>query len=641
MKLHLSIGQRLALGFFVMGALVFVASSIGVWYSMVTGRAIDATQQGIKQVEGAVNLQLRWSEVAAVVDNMLLTRQTSLVEQQLENTVNEFNEQLIAVQNQPLGQSPEVVAQNQKIVGDLQLLGAELTNIVAELKAVAQEGRWARTQTLRHTELASIQRRFDEAIEQLSSNIQAEVDGLAIESGRTQNIFRVYWSITVIVALVSGIVSGVLTIRSISRPVNDLIEQVERVTRRDFSPVTPLSQRDEIGDLSRAFVLMTDWLRESYQTLEQRVADRTERLETVAEVSERFSAILNLKELLGEVVNQSKDRFGYYHTHIYLFDDTGEKLVVAEGTGEAGEAMKKAGHSIPLSAPQSLVARAARTGQAVRVDNVREAPDWLPNPLLPDTHSEMAVAIILEGQAVGVLDVQSEKIAGFDEGDVGLLRSLANSVAVAIRNARLFEEVESALSEARAAQQRYQEQAWAKGEDSEQYGACDYQQSGAPLLDQKIVTQLEQKAMAQDRPLITTVNGPQASSPAEGVERETDGMQSALLAPIKLQDQTIGAIQLHQTETAQQRQWSERDLALLEAVAEQVAQTAENLRLFDETRERAGREQAIREITDKLRAAPNLDILLETAARELSQRLDVPHTVLEMGIETQNLKPKT
>jgi GAF domain-containing protein len=79
--------------------------------------------------------------------------------------------------------------------------------------------------------------------------------------------------------------------------------------------------------------------------------------------------------------------------------------------------------------------------------------------------------------------------------------------------------------------------------------------------------------------------------------------------------------------------WTEDDLAVITAITEQLAQAAENLRLFEETHERASREQTIREITDKVRAAPNIDRLLETAARELGQHLGVRHTVLELGID--------
>jgi GAF domain-containing protein len=90
-------------------------------------------------------------------------------------------------------------------------------------------------------------------------------------------------------------------------------------------------------------------------------------------------------------------------------------------------------------------------------------------------------------------------------------------------------------------------------------------------------------------------------------------------------------LSIHPTDDNQQ--WTEDDLAVVETVVDQLAQSAERLRLFEETRERGSREQLLREITDKLRKAPNLDVLLETAARELGLRLGARHTVLEMVIE--------
>jgi GAF domain-containing protein len=109
--------------------------------------------------------------------------------------------------------------------------------------------------------------------------------------------------------------------------------------------------------------------------------------------------------------------------------------------------------------------------------------------------------------------------------------------------------------------------------------------------------------------------------------------RKVIVAPIRLQNQTIGTIQLVEAEA--DRQWNELELALVQAVTDRVAQAAENLRLFSETRERANREQAIREVTDQLRAASSLDSLLEIAARELGQRLGVRHTVMELGVEPE------
>jgi GAF domain-containing protein len=325
---------------------------------------------------------------------------------------------------------------------------------------------------------------------------------------------------------------------------------------------------------------------------------------------------LNLDELLTTMVNQVQRNFGYYHVHIYLLDDKNENLVVIEGTGNAGAEMKARGHYIALNTPTSLVAQAARNKQIVWVDNVREAPDWLPNPLLPDTQTEMAVPIIIEGKVVGVLDVQGDEVAGLDEADAGLLRSLANQVAVAIQNSRLFAQVETTLSETRAAQERYLSQAWQKSQAVLLTPEHLYTQPGAAALPPTIMAQAKQQALTQPQPAIITL--------------EKDG--SSLVAPVTLAGKPIGAFQLHQLGAdSQASPWTEEDLALVETILDQVAQTAENLRLFEETRERAGREQTIREITDKLRAAPTLNTLVKVAARELGEQLGVPHLMFELG----------
>ena len=108
--------------------------------------------------------------------------------------------------------------------------------------------------------------------------------------------------------------------------------------------------------------------------------------------------------------------------------------------------------------------------------------------------------------------------------------------------------------------------------------------------------------------------------------------QTALVTPIRLQNQTIGTIQLLETQSP--HQWDELELALVQTVADQVAQAAENLRLFDETRQRASREQTIRQITEHIRSATNLDELVKIAAEELGQRFSAEYSLVELGIES-------
>jgi serine phosphatase RsbU (regulator of sigma subunit)/HAMP domain-containing protein len=246
--------------------------------------------------------------------------------------------------------------------------------------------------------------------------------------------------------------------RQIARPILALTDTAAQVAAGDLSATTPVLTEDEVGSLARTFNQMTGQLQNLYAHLEELVANRTHRLEIVALLGERLNAILDSDLLLMEIVNQIKESFGYYHVHVYLLDEPGERLVMAAGAGQVGAEMKARGHAIPLMTPTSLVARAARTGEVVKEDNVREAADWLPNSLLPDTFSEIAVPIIIGGKVEGVLDAQEDRLAGFDAGDAGLLRSAANQVAVALNNARLFSHIQRANKQLKALNLRLQDE---------------------------------------------------------------------------------------------------------------------------------------------------------------------------------------
>jgi GAF domain-containing protein len=339
----------------------------------------------------------------------------------------------------------------------------------------------------------------------------------------------------------------------------------------------------------------------------------------VASLSERLTAILDFDELLLTLVNQVKKSFDYYHAHVYVLDPESQNLVMTAGAGQAGAEMKARGHSIPLNAPTSLVARAARRREIVSVENARQAEDWLPNALLPDTYSEMAIPIILEDAVVGVLDVQQDEIAGLDEGDAGILRALANQVAVAIHNARLFAQTESALAEVQATQQKYLQQAWEEASRG-QSRTYRYDRPGLPPISEAARRKARQLAQREQKPALSSLD-----------ENQPD--KKSLLAPVVLGGATIGTFQLHESEA---HVWTEDDLALIEAILDQVAQNAENLRLFDETQERADSERTLREIAEKMRSATSLDRLIKIVTEELGQHLSAEYARIDMGIEAQS-----
>ena len=194
---------------------------------------------------------------------------------------------------------------------------------------------------------------------------------------------------------------------------------------------------NEEGKPYQYIAIRADITEQKAQQLE--LARRAAEMETVARVSAATTTVLNVDELLQSVADLTRDNFNLYHAHIYLLNTDEDRLVLAAGAGEPGRIMKEQGHQISLHHETSLVARAARTHKGVIANDVQSSDTFLPNPLLPDTRSEMAIPMMVGGELIGVLDVQANILNRFDQEDVRVKTTLGDQIAVAVRNAQAFE----------------------------------------------------------------------------------------------------------------------------------------------------------------------------------------------------------
>ena len=169
-------------------------------------------------------------------------------------------------------------------------------------------------------------------------------------------------------------------------------------------------------------------------------------LETAARVGQMVTSILGLDELLKYTVEIICGEFGFYYSGIFLVSDDQGHAVLRAGSGEAGRKMLAGDFSLALN-DSSLVGRSILKQEAQIVLDVDGEASHFRNPFLPRTRSEMALPLIVKSNALGALSVQSDQLNAFSEEDITSLQTMADQVAIALNNARLMSQLESAAAE--------------------------------------------------------------------------------------------------------------------------------------------------------------------------------------------------
>ncbi len=163
---------------------------------------------------------------------------------------------------------------------------------------------------------------------------------------------------------------------------------------------------------------------------------RGDQLGALAQVSRTVASSLKLDDMLDEVLDVLDEHFGYQSIRIFLLHE--DRLVYQAGIGQGTVGQVIGGLSYPLDGP-GLIALVGRSRQPILADDVTQHPAYVPGPGLTATRSEMAAPMNMGPRLLGVLDVQSDQAAAFGPEDARTLQTLGDTLAVAVRNARLFE----------------------------------------------------------------------------------------------------------------------------------------------------------------------------------------------------------
>lgn len=407
---------------------------------------------------------------------------------------------------------------------------------------------------------------------------------------------------------------------------------------------------------------LTIWLEN--RRLLQEAQYRSDRLQTAARVSQAASSILDIDALINTSVNLIRDQFDFYYVGLFLVDEAREWAILRAGTGEAGRIQVEKNHRLKIGGG-SMIGWSIENRQArIALDVGEEGVHFQKNLFLPDTHSEMALPLISRDVVIGALTVQSIERGAFSDEDITLLQTMADQLANAIENARLFEHAEIRLHETQALQEYSQALSGALqiNEITDGFFKACTNILGFDFAIFSLVDSKQQRIKAIAGVGITEDHLNRANHPLNSKDImadiirtgkteiirgwddrfdpgifETEGHENwgvRIFTPIKLRQTNIGLVEVGFNRNPD-KIIQDAQVKLLRAFIDQTALALESAQRYEATQKTARREQIIREITGKIRNSVTVDDILKTTVTELSKVVGASQGNITLGIDTE------
>lgn len=415
-----------------------------------------------------------------------------------------------------------------------------------------------------------------------------------------------------VLALGLVVLSVLLTLilnQLISPPLARIRRAAQGVIAGDYDIPIPDTQRgDEIGATAVAFDSMRSRVHSVIEGLENRVAERTRDIEATQDISVFVATQRNLDPLMAGVVNLIIDRFPQiYHAQVFLIDNDGLYAIVRSSTGEVGQRLMERGHRLAVGGI-SVIGQVTDQGKTILAKNTAASQVHRRNEFLPDTNSELAIPLRVGETIIGALDVQSKQSDAFPDDLIGVLETMANQIAIAIQNARLYEESLRRVAEIEDINRQATLRAWQEYMREQRQLKLT---SIAGVSTTSNETDLRKQALASGKIAVGGIT-----------ERNT----IPLAVPIKLRNQTLGAVEWE----VPQAELTQDKLELAQELANRLALSLDNARLFQESRRATERERLVNNIAARLTQQTNIEQILQTAVREVGQALRAPQVTIKL-----------
>ena len=409
--------------------------------------------------------------------------------------------------------------------------------------------------------------------------------------------------VTLSIMLVSLLVW--FTLRQALHPISTMTATAKSITSGNLSRAVPVESDDELGNLARSMNDMITQLRGLIIHLEQRITERTkdvqrraQQFQVSAEIARDSASIRELERLLDHSVHLISERFNFYHAGIFLIDDAGEYAVLRAASSEGGQHMLSRGHRLRIG-QTGIVGYVAEKGESRIALDVGQDAVYFDNPDLPHTRSEAALPLMVREHVIGVLDVQSLQTEAFNAEDIATLQVLADQIALAIENAKLYEENRQALKELQSL-----------------YGA-QIRQAWQERLEKHSVTYVFDRLGVRD-----------ASTNTITIDSDHHDDPFSVEVPIQLRGWQLGTLQLKRDQN--QTPWTRQDKELLQDTAHQIALALENARLLETVQRNAYHEQVIGQIASKAHSSLVLENVMKTAVQEIGQAIQAARVQIRL-----------